>query len=285
MVNLHGYNMIIDHEHVHHVRQLQASCGLATAIMALNPWHEPRAKELLDLVNERVLETLPGLRHFLEKENTRYQFDAAYIILKSAISDKIHECLVEHDPAIYEFFRDVILYDINTKLGIYERKAKNISERPVRDFIERGTISAGLLKLYAGIIKTDIELKLLLAVFGYQFVPYPRCTDGTGSVLFSALLYTKNGHANAEGGIGFLTGHFGRGKALINKGSHWVVVKKMITREGNPIELYYIDPSSVAPVETILGRHEKNARVYMFKHVTSLGEKMRVELQSLLEAI
>lgn len=239
-----------------HYRQMTSACGLTAALMAIQPNVDRGAKDLLDKLAQKCLVMFPGLEDMLDTENSRHQVAAAYLILLAARSSDIEEQLTRFDPANYEYIQSVIIYELEKRMQGKVGKIGKPLEKLLEGYAKKGTIDKTFLREYTTRIKTDIELKLLMALFGHAFVRFPYSPDGTGSVSFEQIdnivssNLVKDETLNTydeiyEFMLTFVEAKFDTCTMLINTGFHWVTAQKLVLDEDKRVpDLYYLDPSS-----------------------------------------
>ena len=274
-----------------HYHQMRAACGLASALMVLRPRSDGTVREILDKASADVQRDCQGLKSMLDSENTRHQVAAAFILLKTAISDLVQEMLAQHDPAAYEDIQAVILYEMRTRLRV-KRTGSAANQGIVDEYVDTGKITGQLLQSYAMIVKSNVELKLLLAMFGYQFVPFPGSTDGTGALslghgpkrgkVVEPSTRKSYAYTSPSLAIAFLIQNFDDCGILVCRNAHWSAIKAMAIADNRLEALYYLDPGSTTNKEFTLNMNDPSSRLYCFRKNAGLLEKSRHTLHDLL---
>ena len=279
-------------EDMPHYRQLMGACGLTAVLQGIRPNLDPIAKTIITKNVEKCLSLFPGLSRFMKDENTRHQYAVAYIILKAAHNDVIGNFLKSYDEMNYEFIQDVISFELQKRMkGKSEEFSKSL-EKQLKQYIEKDKLNKVFLHEYTTRIKTDVELKLLMAIFGYKFLRFPYSADGTGAINFELIDdIIKSGMIKDESlnnydeifefMLTFLEVQFPKCITLINTGFHWVTANKLILTDGKRIpDLFYLDPAaSSKPVK--LSRWKKSKWFYLFQY----DEKLRDEITPIVETL
>ncbi|MEX2684577.1 MAG: hypothetical protein Q6373_023605, partial [Candidatus Sigynarchaeota archaeon] len=159
---------------------------------------------------------------------------------------------------------------------------------------EKWDIDKVCLYEYTTRIKTDVELKLLMALFGYKFVRFPYSADGTGSVNFDTIEQIissnviKDDQLNSydeifEFMITFVEVNFDKSVTIINTGAHWVTAQQLILQDDKRIpELYYLDPTS-SPKPIRLNDWKRNIWFYFFQPDQQLRDRMKPVIEKVLD--
>ncbi len=266
---------------------MRAACGLASALMILKPGADTGSKILLDATSELLEQEYPGLRSGLDRVATRYQLAAAYLLLQAARSDAIQDALVKQDAAVYEDIQPVILYEMRVRL-CGKRAGGGPIGAMLDAYTETGRIPAKLVEAYATVVKSNVEVKLLMALFGYRQVAFPGSEDGTGAlpmIAVSGKRGTKDHLASKDGAAGeaFLIDNFDSCGILVLKDAHWSAVKSLNIEEGHVWSIYFLDPGTSREREFRLDPWDLRARLYFFKKVPGLQATMARLVNGLLE--
>jgi len=249
---------IFQKESMPHYSQITNACGLTAALMAIQPNVDVQAQNLLEKIASKCRVMYPGLSDLLEMVNSRHQVAAAYMILKAAVSSKVFEFLMKIDPD-YEFVQGVIEYELRKRMtGKSEKFSKNL-EKMTDHYLKKGEkadIDKVFLYEYITRMKIDVELKLLMALFGYKFLRFPYSADGTGAVNFDMIDQILSGNLIKDDQLNnydeifefmltFIEVNFDKSMMIINTGAHWVTAQQLILEDGKRIpQLFYLDPSS-----------------------------------------
>ncbi|MHA1683544.1 MAG: hypothetical protein ACTSUE_21575 [Promethearchaeota archaeon] len=253
-----------------HVRQFASSCGLASTVMALRPWRDGTIRAKLNLLQKHANERFKNLQYALSRRGTNSQFVMALVILEANADEAFKKFLVSADNETFEFTSIFINNLLQTRVF---KKSPRAHENAVDEYMNNGAISSKLLHEYAGKVKTDVELKLLFAAFGFRFIPWPGTVDGTGAL--QHLLRIKGKRKKDAAGIppknvefqdahGFFIKNFDRNAVILNRGFHWVAVKKIV-HDGREISaIFYLDPAALFGREIGLQLGRNNGRFYFF---------------------
>jgi hypothetical protein len=270
-----------------HYHQMRSACGLASALMLLKPGADTSSKILLDATSELLERQYPGLKSIFDRVGTRYQLAEAFLLLESARSEAIQDALAEHDAAVYQDIVAVILYEMRVRLC--GRRAGGGPMAEMLDaYSETGKIPARLLEAYATVVKSNVEVKLLMALFGYEQVAFSGSEDGTGALPVSALsrkrgLKERLSTDARSAGEAFLIDNFDKCGILVLKDAHWSAIKAMIIEDGHAWSLHFIDPGIARGREFRLDPWDPRARLYFFRKEPALLTVMAGLVKGLLE--
>ncbi|MHA1684422.1 MAG: hypothetical protein ACTSUE_26025 [Promethearchaeota archaeon] len=271
-----------------HYQQLQSACGLAASLMIISPINDVDARRILDSVGEKVKVAFPSMSDWIDDPITRHQVSSAYAILKAAKSPEIHELLTKYDALEYEFAPEVIIYELEKRM-----RGKSLEKR-LKSYQKKGKFDKEFLHEYTTKIKTDVELKLLLALFGYRFVRFPYSPDGTGSVNIEIIDHIVNSELIQDSEynsydeilefmLTFLKVHFAKSYILINTGFHWVPAAKMVIDDKRYPELFYLDSTRGAGELVKLLEWDKSKWFYVFQFDGDLQKQMMPVLQKVMD--
>lgn len=257
--------------------------------MVLKPGANSNSKVLLDTTSEFLEREYAGLKRLLERAGTRYQLAEAFLLLKAMCSDAIQEALATHDAASYEDIMPVIRYEMQER--VRGRRTAGLVVEMLDSFVKSGEIPAQLLEAYATVVKSNVEIKLLMALFGYRPVPYPGSDDGTGALPVSALARgkpkgtkeaTASGHRSA--GEAFLIDNFDKCSILVLKDAHWSAIKTLVVEDGTVWAMYFLDPGITSNREFHLDPWDARARLYLFTRDAVLEASMARLVHAMLSS-
>jgi hypothetical protein len=255
--------------------------------MLLKPGAENSSKILLDTTSELLERDYPGLKSNLDRVGTRYQFTEAFLLLVTGRADAIQDALAKCDAAAYEDILAVILYEMRVRLC--GRRAEGSPMADMLDtYTETGKIPAKLLEAYATVVKSNVEVKLLMALFGYQQVAFPGSEDGTGALPVSALARKKGSKdrgstKDRSAGEAFLIDNFDKCGILVLKDAHWSAIKALTIEDGHAWSLHFLDPGISRGREFRLDPWDQRARLYFFRKEPALQSTMAGLVNGLLE--
>jgi hypothetical protein len=255
--------------------------------MLLKPGADTSSKILLDATSELLEREYPGLKSNLDRVGTRYQLAEAFLLLEATRSEAIQDALAKHDAAAYEDILAVILYEMRVRLC--GRRARGGPMADMLDaYAETGKIPVKLLEAYATVVKSNVEVKLLMALFGYQQVAFPGSEDGTGALPVLALARKRGSKdrvstKDRSAGEAFLIDHFDKCGILVLKDAHWSAVKTLIIEDGHAWSLHFLDPGIARGREFRLDPWDSRARLYFFRKEPSLQAIMKGLVNGLLE--
>ncbi|MHA1791172.1 MAG: hypothetical protein ACTSVI_00925 [Promethearchaeota archaeon] len=284
--------IILQKETMPHYQQLKDACGLSAVLMMIQPNIDKASRELLEKIGDKIKQAFPGLSSLMEDANTKHQVAAAFTILKAAKSDEIGDYLKRFDKDNYEFIQEVILHELQKRMTGQPGRIGRSLEKKLENYIKKGTFDKTFLQEYTTKIKTDVELKLLLACFGYRFVQFPYSPDGTGSINLETIdSIVKNNLIRDEESnnydevlefmLTFLKVNFDKCMILINIGFHWVPAAKIIIEDKRFPELYYLD-SSRTRGELVKLTHWKSSKYFYFFRQDPI---LKIDMQRFLKRI
>lgn len=288
---------VFQKEQMPHYSQVTNACGITAVLMAIQPNIDVQAQQLLEKIVSKARLMYGNLDGLLDPVNSRHQVSAAYLLLKCAMSAKVHEILSSYDPENYEYVQGVLEYEIRNRMaGKSEKHGKSL-DKMVDAYLKKGEkwdIDKVFLYEYTTRIKTDVELKLLMALFGYKFIRFPYSADGTGSINFDTIEQVissnviKDDQLNSydeifEFMITFLEVHFDKCVTIINTGAHWVTGQQLILQDEKRIpELYYLDPTSTSkPIR--LNDWKRSIWFYLFQPDPQLRDRMKPVIEKVVE--
>ena len=283
-------------ENMPHYSQITNACGITAVLMAIQPNIDEHALKMLEKVVQKCRVMYPALNAWLEQENTRHQFAAAYMILKACVSTRVHEFLTQFDADNYEFTNDIIGYELKKRMtGKSERFSKNL-DKEVDHFLKKGEkadIDKVFLYEYTTRMKTDQELKLLMSLFGYKFIRVPYSADGTGAVNFDMIDQVISSGIIKEENLNnydeiyeflvtFIEVNFDKSAMIINTGDHWVTAQEMIIQDEKRLpQLFYLDPSSTSKALLMNLSDKKSVWFYVFQ----VDENLRRGITPIVEKL
>jgi hypothetical protein len=288
---------VFQKEQMPHYSQITNACGITAVLMAVQPNIDVQAQHLLEKIVSKARIMYGDLDGLLEPVNSRHQVAAAYLLLKCAMASKVHELLASYDPDNYEYVQGVIEYELRNRMAGKSEKYGKSLDKMVNAYLKKGEkwdIDKVFLYEYTTRIKTDVELKLLMALFGYKFVRFPYSADGTGSINFDTIEQVissnviKDDQLNSydevfEFMITFIEVNFDKSVTIINTGSHWVTAQQLVLQDEKRIpELYYLDPTST-PKPIRLGDWKRNIWFYLFQPDEQLRDRMKPVIEKVLD--
>ena len=256
------------HEHggMAHFHQMRSACGLASSLMIVQPRDNDVARRVLEMAAARLEASCHAMKMALNAEVQRFQLAAAYILLKMSISDSVGGVLTRHDELIYGDIQAVILHEMRTRLCAKYKKSTTMASI-LDDYVATGSVPCKLVEAYATVMKSNVELKLLLAAFGLQPVLFPGSTDGTG-----ALVITH--HGDQGDAWRFMLSNFDECGILAWQGFHWSAVKAIIETDGEVDAIYCLDPGTPAARGLPLDPRDSRTSLYFFKKNAVLIEQV-----------
>lgn len=245
--------------------------------MLLKPGTSSTTKIVLDATSEFLEREYTGLRHLFERVGTRYQLAEAFLLMKAMSTEAIQEMLSKHDATTYEDIIPVIRYEMRAR--VCGRRTAGQMVSMLDTFTETGKIHPQLLEAYATVVKSNVEIKLLMALFGFHQIPYAGSEDGTGALPVSSLSGKKGsrviqrGDSRSAGEI-FLIDNFDKCGILVLKDAHWSAIKGLVLLDGRVLSLYFLDPGINRDREFRLDPWDARARLYFFSKESRLETGM-----------
>jgi len=233
-----------------HVRQTLNTCGLASLAMIFLH-HAPFIKDFLLKVDERILQPkATGQVAVPKREEDEAVISAlGYLLLKAANSRRLRFLLSKAtNPFDYDDFRISIQIMLGTPEAEKELK-KNPELQTLFKLYQGGIIRKKFLRFYLSRFKTQLELKMLAALFGFKFVPYATETMGN-------LYFENHGDKDRADKVEFMHQRLADGQhaVLLGHGQlHWMVPHTLY-ESGNGQVLEINDPlggSTRMPVEKL----------------------------------
>ncbi|MEX2680494.1 MAG: hypothetical protein Q6373_002765 [Candidatus Sigynarchaeota archaeon] len=251
----------------------------------MKPGTDSTTKIQLDETSELLDREYPGLKSSLDRVGTRYQLACAYLLLRAARSDAIQDALAKFDAVMYEDIQPVILYEMRVRLC--GKRGGPIADM-LDTFTETGKVTARLLESYATTVKSNVEVKLLMALFGYKQVAFPGSSDGTGALPVVEIsrkrgIKERSAIKDRVASETFLIDNFNTCGILILKDAHWSAVKSLIIEDGHVWSICFLDPGISREREFQLDPWDARARLYFFKKDPVLQATMARLVHDLLE--
>lgn len=247
------------------VRQTMNTCGLAS--LAMNFLHHARPVDqfLVDLYAAKH-STRTGARADREwrrdaDHDPTILWSAGYLLAKARISRRVANWFSRNgDPFVHEDFKlgfDMLL----DSMAAREAKREIRLGTAIKHF-KHGRIQKIFVNRYLEHFKTQLELKILAAMFGFEFIPYPGDTMGN--------LYFANGERLAGEKIEFMRAMLAKPDHAVIVGhgqSHWMVPHTLLKggAAGQEYALGINDPlggSHVMPIK----RLDHTYLFYFFKY-------------------
>ncbi len=177
--------------------QVPNGCGLATLLMNVNPEKYKEYKEFLDRVFDIVKQFLPFASKISVKE-FRWAYVLQCLLLKAQAYgnwDFLYEFLNERMEYAFEDQRFVNQSMIEGyKQTMVQKRKVDYLERPLNQYLDQGLLNYVMVDNFIKVMKTDVELKILMEFFDYQF-EYQNTGDLFGAVVFEANEVRKPGES------------------------------------------------------------------------------------------
>ncbi|TFG18542.1 MAG: hypothetical protein EU530_08975 [Promethearchaeota archaeon] len=210
--------------------QLPNACGLSSTLMLIDPIQNEQIGKILNQVWDHVKKT-----NVIEQSRREFQWAFAlnYLLLKSAIPN----ALFEYIKSLNAEELDHYYIGLESTLRFYQQehlKAKNdFIVNAFEDFFARGLITQFVLAQHIDLFKHNPEIRILMAIFGYEFVRQPS-PDGTGALFFTAEELKNLDLSSAKKKINVLRSEFVKGaRIMVGFSFHWVALTNVFTSNGN----------------------------------------------------
>ncbi len=221
------------------VKQTLNTCGLASMSMMFFH-HAPEIRTfLVDLYEKR---NLGGRRDHKKHSNVSIPEDTkcitslGYLLLRAKVTRKLGN-IIKNGTGGFEY--DDFKLEVDLLVEAAEQSRNNLLQFPgfktLARYYRRRVVRNAFLTFYLDQFKTQIELKVLALLFGFQFVPYP------GDVLGN--LYFGERDADANKKFEFMKGMLGTPAhaTLLGHGqSHWMVPHSIWVNDGAPNNQYFL---------------------------------------------
>ena len=203
-------------------QQLMSSCGLASLLMLLDPESNPPLRAFLNQIHQIIRPLILKITPDLGLE-FNYQYVFQYLLLKAESQEAdsfqfLYTYLLDQFPSGYADQCAICNYQLLSKRDFYlESNLYDLVRAYDRFLLERSIVSPALLKDETSTIKSGFNLKILMAIFGFEFLPH-ESGDGTGALYLSKatkkefLLLLLEGH---------LDEHI---RILFNDHNHWMAM-------------------------------------------------------------
>lgn len=175
--------------------QVTNGCGLASLIMNVNPEKTPAYADFLDRLFDIIKKFMPFVAKISVKE-----FQWAYALQALLLKSQAYGSL----EFLYEFLNERMEYAFEDQrfinrsmvegykqLMVQKRKVDYL-EHPMTEYLEYGYLNYVMIDHFIKIMKTDIELKILMEFFDYKF-EYQNTGDIFGAVVFDTNEIRKPG--------------------------------------------------------------------------------------------
>ncbi len=254
--------------------QLPNGCGLSSMLMFLDPLQDENLAHFLDEAWKGISQIM--MQHNIHQKEFQWSFVLEYLLIKSLADNVIKEYIYEKQPD-YDVFSPLLSYDLaGYRQGHMEQKREYIAEE-YDNFFRTGIINQFLLTQHIGKMKTNMELKMLFELFGYEFVPY-YSDDPTCAVIFTKKEMKNPKDPDVKERLDFLKNEFNKGaRIMLGSYHHWVVVSNIIlTKKGYEM---IINDSNVGKRYNINFRRLSDTdRFYVYK-------KRNIDIKPLWNAI
>ncbi|MHA1734025.1 MAG: hypothetical protein ACTSU5_18950 [Promethearchaeota archaeon] len=265
----------MDPDEMPQYHQYPNACGLTALLMALKP-ESPRRQiaPTLDLLWERIRRLFgeAGERGGRAGQEYDWQRVLEYLNVRCTFDEELRGALASDLGEAFHHYEAFERFQVDQALRRYRRSGNPEVQERIRRFEEDGTPFGDLLMARVYTMKHDIELKVLGRLFGCHFVPWPRTTDGTGSVYFTP--GDGRDERSAAKKARFITDALeGGGSVLCGASHHWLAVREVRGSTGRgDLAVAYNDPMG-GRREWSLRRLGPRHRFYCFRFHAGTREK------------
>ncbi len=249
--------------------QLPNACGLSSILMLIDPLQNEQIGKLLNQVWDHVKKTM-------SVDQTRKEFQWAYaldyLLLKSATPNAIFEYIqslnVEELEHYYIGLESVLRFHQQEHLKLKDNFVVNAYE----DFFAHGLITQFVLTQHIDMFKHNPEIRILMAIFGYEFVNQ-AAPDGTGALFFTDKELENPEISSAKKKIKILRSEFIKGaRIIVGFSFHWVTLTNVFTSNGK-IHISINDPAGEKhdiPLTNLTDRD----RFYIYRKMKNTPKKL-----------
>lgn len=277
-------------------QQLINACGLTTVLMILHHSNYHTEAAQLDLLCEHLDPLINEIEPDLPSE-FQLQYVLQYVLLKIYGAKSVKYQFLKpffKDAFPQEFFNHLTIVKYQMKQNQRSHLISHLyqnAEGYDQYFLDDYQVNANFLQEQAHYSKMDLDLKLLLWMFGFKFLPQQN-QDGTGAL---SLNYTSEKEY-----VKHITNYFlsPDHHLICGKSAHWMLVVHIYPREsssffkfkerkeGNPLEqvkkasklkditLLMNNPLKNAPQEYNLEDIGQDFRFYIFEKSNPLPEQI-----------
>nr|MDO8116310.1 hypothetical protein [Candidatus Sigynarchaeota archaeon] len=260
------------------VRQTLNTCGLASLSMILFH-HSPSIKPfLVDLFDKRELhgQAIPSKDRV--PDDTKCISSLGYLLLRAKNSRKFGNIIsIFSNGFEYEDFKLEVDLLVDSAMNSRHVMARIPNFKTLANCYRGGVVRKRFLAFYLDQYKTQIELKVLALLFGFQYVPYP------GDVLGN--LYFVERDADATKKFEFMKGIMGKtdNATLLGHGqSHWMVPHSILADGNGADNTYFLGINDPLGSSTRVPFSTLNASYifYFFKHHKDASDRSVEKLKN-----
>ncbi|MEX2684869.1 MAG: hypothetical protein Q6373_025065, partial [Candidatus Sigynarchaeota archaeon] len=129
---------VFQKEQMPHYSQVTNACGITAVLMAVQPNIDVQAQRLLEKIVSKAKVMYGDLDGLLVPVNSRHQVAAAYLLLKCALSPKVHELVSSYDPENYEFLQGILEYELRNRMAGKSEKYGKSLDKMVNAYLKKG---------------------------------------------------------------------------------------------------------------------------------------------------
>ncbi|WP_457559155.1 hypothetical protein [Candidatus Harpocratesius sp.] len=253
------------------IQQMFNTCGLASILMLSYD------KSLL-FIRKNLIKLLEIIQPLIsdeckkKKNNICLQYALQYVLLKIQNRECTNYRFLYnylHGKFGYTFDDQVAVHNylLGSKLNDFLNSQKFSYYDCYKLYLENGGfITPDLLQNEMLTMKTDLELKFLMEIFGFSFIPY-ESGDGTGALYIpeKAVGKRKTYHKLAKKLMQIIRDP--KYRILYGFSNHWVAVFQITESEANTEipKIYFNDPMTANVKSIKIDQLDNSHRFYIFK--------------------
>ena len=267
------------------IEQLHNTCGLASLLMMLDLPNNARISQFLTDITQLIaplIRQLDKIDQALvigagENQNVLYQYSLQYLLLKILASKtfpSIQNYFSERFGSLYEDQKILSNHILTAKSERFlDQDELEIAKAYDEYILDGRLINPVMMEDETHTMKTDLELKLLMELFGYEFIPI-ESGDHTGALYFTQ----KNAWSNIKD---LVNAHLNHYPILYGSDNHWMAVvglypntnRSWTGRKGIPnykiaprdYNFVYNDPIVGSRIQRRLKGLQPSQRFYIFR--------------------
>ncbi len=273
--------------------QVSNGCGLATLLMNINPIKNRADAKFLEAAYEQVRQMIPYSSK-IPTEAFQWAYTLQYLLMKCT-TPNAHSFLADYlnEALSYTIEDQIFLYQANMQgfLARMIKDGKPYFSIPIEAYLNEGLLNYLLLEKELKQMKTDIELKILMEIFGYSF-EFQQTDDPFGAIKFEEEELAEPTETTFEK-IKLLDSLLKNPdyRFFFGIAHHWVALTAIINTKPNSSKfraknyvLRFNDPNSVEKAAINFKRLSGACRIYAFKKNTRDYGKLQQELLKAITA-
>ncbi|MBN2157612.1 MAG: hypothetical protein JW776_16310 [Candidatus Lokiarchaeota archaeon] len=259
--------------------QLPNACGLSSILMLVDPLHNEKIANLLTKIWEHYARISGSAQ---DRKEFQWAYALEYLLLKSAAPNDLLDYIKSLGTEELENY----YLGLDNVLRGFQQKHKQTKNHLIMDlyeeFFNRGLINQFLVSQHLGLFKHNPEIRILMALLGYEFISQPS-PDGTGALFFTEEeLSSKLEQASAKKKMKILRSEFIKGARIICGFSfHWVAMTNLFGSIGN-MNISVNDPEGEKYTVALKELSDRD-RFYVYRKMKSTPKKIWKRVFNILE--